>query len=39
MKTIFRMLSVISTGATLGAYGSAYAIAAMLPLTINVRGI
>lgn len=37
MKTILTVLSAISTGATLGAYGSAYAIAAMLPLTINVR--
>lgn len=39
MKNIFRMLSAISIGATLGAYGSAYAIAAMLPLTINVGGM
>lgn len=39
MKTIFKITSVISIGGWAGAYGSAYAIAAMLPLTINVGGM
>lgn len=37
MKTILLVLSATSTGAIWGAYGSAYTIAAILPLTINVR--